>query len=341
MNQQTSFPISPDLSWNVIDSTKIAAFCACPRKFFYEYLRGWRPEAESHHLLFGSWIHEAMEYLLLNGNSLANAEAAYELFMGLWTGHYGFDLDISDLERFQPKTPENVLRMLKLYVTRYGKESFHVKRTSDGAWTEIGGKVLVGLEPERELHFRLDAVLETPSGTCWMDHKTSKYGFSNASADQWNMRSQFFLYQHVVQCYCGADDKQVYGVVNEICLRNAPKNKLNGEPYANQKDCEFNRQIVKHSPVAMLGWLGNLNRKIERLEEEMTILSEETDSQQTMKSFHTQEEACSSYSGCPYRTICLSYPNPLQIKGCPAGFKVEFWNPATEPTKINVNNLTK
>ena len=209
-NPYCGFPIQSDPSWDVIDSTKISAFCACPRKFFYEYLRGWRPDATKHDLLFGSWIHEAMEYLLLNGNSAANAEAAYELFMGLWTSHYGFDLDIDDLERFQPKTPENVLRMLKLYVARYGKEDFRVKRTQDGAWTEIGGRVLVGLDPERELHFRLDAVLETPQGTCWMDHKTSKYGFSNASADQWNMRSQFFLYQHAVQCYCGADDTQVY-----------------------------------------------------------------------------------------------------------------------------------
>ncbi len=57
---------------NVLTNSRMASFRACPRKHYFAYERGWRPEGESAALRIGSNIHRGIEAL----NRGANAEQA-------------------------------------------------------------------------------------------------------------------------------------------------------------------------------------------------------------------------------------------------------------------------
>ena len=66
--------------WDVLDSTKIKAYLECPRKFFYEYVVGWRSIEPNIHLEFGKAWHLAMEHLLVKGYEDEELVQAYTLF---------------------------------------------------------------------------------------------------------------------------------------------------------------------------------------------------------------------------------------------------------------------
>jgi CRISPR/Cas system-associated exonuclease Cas4 (RecB family) len=54
-------------TWQVLDATKLQTYMRCPRKFFFNYVLGWKSEIPSNHLVFGSAWHMAMEVLLDKG----------------------------------------------------------------------------------------------------------------------------------------------------------------------------------------------------------------------------------------------------------------------------------
>ena len=69
--------IKPHETWDIHDASKIQAYMACPRAYFYRYVLGWETEEKNIHFIFGEGWHRAMEHLLINGyNSKAQAEAA-------------------------------------------------------------------------------------------------------------------------------------------------------------------------------------------------------------------------------------------------------------------------
>jgi hypothetical protein len=99
---------------------------------------------------------------------------------------------------------------------------------------------------------------------------------------------------------------------------------------ASSEKHSFKRISCTRTKDQMRIWLATVNRICEQLEAEMFLLSSESESNPTMKSFPCNENACFSYGRkCAYHDFCCYWPNPLQQadNGPPLGFKLEFWNP--------------
>ena len=137
-------------TWKVNDPTKISTFMECPRKYFYSYVLGWRPEAPSNHLVFGSAWHVAMEYLLTHDYSTHSVVEAHRGFMGEYRKTFGPETD----EMFWPKTPNNALIALNAYAKRFERDL----NEYNPLYTEIAGKI--SLNDTQTLHFRMDSIVE-------------------------------------------------------------------------------------------------------------------------------------------------------------------------------------
>ncbi len=80
-----NYPVPPAPSWEVQDASKIKTAMECWRKYFFEYVLGWRHDQPNVHLVFGSAWHEALAMLYLSDFSLGNVKKAYyEGFLPLY-----------------------------------------------------------------------------------------------------------------------------------------------------------------------------------------------------------------------------------------------------------------
>ena len=141
-----------------LDSTKLNAFQTCPRRFFFEYVLGWRPETTSIHLTFGVAWHLAMDHLMQHGCSPTTADEAFQLFLAHWRKSVSEPFDLLH----EPKDPANAYSALQLYATTYQTERFTVLHK------EIPGIITIADENdpagwEREMHVNIDVLVQ------WLD----------------------------------------------------------------------------------------------------------------------------------------------------------------------------
>jgi ATP-dependent helicase/DNAse subunit B len=77
-------------TWEVQDATKIQAYMNCPRRYFYEYVLGWRAERKNVHLEFGNGWHVAMETLLNEGYHTDAVARAFAHLAEYYYQHQGW-----------------------------------------------------------------------------------------------------------------------------------------------------------------------------------------------------------------------------------------------------------
>jgi hypothetical protein len=302
-------------TWKVQDATKIQTFMRCPRKYFFEYVLGWKSTNPSVHLVFGEAWHLAMEKLLIDGYSMENTVEAYKLFEECYREQFPPIMDPSN----GVKIPSNALRALFLYIDHFEHDNFEV------LWTEIAGSVLVG--ENRVVHFKMDTIAKDKDGKIFsLEHKTSTR-FSVQWADQWRQKMQVGVYSHVLHCLYSKGD--ILGIkINGAFITNPPRMKKDGTPYANDNDCTFVRVPIQKSMLAMEDWLVQVNSWLDRIDGEFRQLEKSSPSNSVLKAFPKQTEACTDYGGCPFRDYCSAWPNPLRhLDNPPAGFKEEHWDP--------------
>lgn len=310
-----TLPIEYHHTFDVHDSTKLKTYMDCPRKYFYEYILGWRPEGGNIHLIFGSAIHEAFEILLQEGYGLDIVNKAFAAF----EKSYFAEVDKSK-DDHPTKNASKAFNALWEYVQTYAT----VDNFSD-VRTEIAGTVPINNEDE--MSFRIDAIIKDADGIYVMDHKTASR-LSEQWTNQWTLSMQLGLYIHVL--YCLYDKEDVWGAkINGIVLT--------------KKSVDLCRVPVKKSPAQMLQWLYNVNEWMTRLKQDWLRLEASTPSHAVMQAFGMNTESCTKYFGCPYLPYCTSWPNPLQYAdNPPIGFKVERWDPKQhneEGAKEVHNNL--
>jgi hypothetical protein len=309
--------------FDIMDSTKLNSYAECPRKFFYEFIYGWRKA--SHHLVYGTMIHEAIGYLYEHGVTKANIIPAFELFVKCWNEHYP-ELEQDQLDRLEPKTPRNTLRLLELYVQHFGNERI-------STWmVEGGGSVYVDAQAGRQMVFKIDWIGEHERyGVCALEHKTSGYALTDLWAMQFTLRLQVGTYLHALKCLLPAKISPSV-VINGLGLAREPKMKKDGTPYANSRDITFRRIPINRSNEAMSNWLFMVNDLWDRLEFDFTRMMECTEEHVSMQAFPMNPNACSSYAGCPYKELCWTKHNPLRldVDHPPDEFIVDHWNPCSQ-----------
>ena len=72
------FHLPEQPTWKIRDSSKFDTFLRCNRRFFFEYVLGWRIAQPNHDLYFGECWHIAREHQLIHGYE--NYLGAYEAF---------------------------------------------------------------------------------------------------------------------------------------------------------------------------------------------------------------------------------------------------------------------
>ena len=318
-------------SWNIQDATKLTAFCACPRKYFWEYVLGWKPEAPSNHLVYGQAWHSAMEYLLLNDYSIASVQKAHQIFLEVYRKTFLPDTD----EIFFPKTPENALFALARYVGKFREDHSIFKVL----YTEISGKVTVG--ENRYMHFRMDSILENRNNgqIVSIDHKTgsSTWGWER----QFPLSHQTGTYTHVLYCLYPRD--LVRGVVFRGTFLGKTKKAWDqihtGTTLTYKDPIEFVEYPAFRNEDQMQSWLWHVNFWLDQVGFQFELLQECSEDDPVMTAFPQNPTSCTMYGGCQYADFCNSWQNPLQkCDEPPLNYREEHWDPTKEATK-NVFNI--
>jgi hypothetical protein len=301
-------------SWSILDSSKLDTFQQCRRKYFFEYVLGWRSDLPAHDLYFGECWHKAREYQLLNGYD--KFLEAYVVFQD----HYRKEFPVETDELYIPKTPEAVLMAL---------EKFYTDRAADLVDNELLLTETSGTVPiveDRVIHYRIDSVLRRFDGMIFSwDHKSKKKSFNRQWSEQFQLSIQNGTYTHCMYCMFPID--QVLGV--EFCgcafdyLVRGSKNRPQGY------NIDLMRVPAFKPPDQMNSWLWTVNNLYSEVVFEMERLSESSENDKVMMAFPMNGSSCSDYFGCIYHDFCISWQNPLQrCYEPPLGFHEEFWDPS-------------
>lgn len=307
-------------TWSIVDSSKLDTFQRCKRKFFYEYILGWRQDVPAHDLYFGECWHKAREYQLINGYD--KYLEAFNLFEEEYRKEFPEETD----ELYRPKDPFAVLMAL---------EKFHSERPNDLVdntllLTETSGTVPIDFKG-RKLYYRMDSVLrrnEDGKIFSW-DHKSRKKSFNRQWSESFQLSIQNGTYTHCM--YCMYPIKDVLGV--EFC-GTAFDYLIRGSKVRSQGyNIEFLRVPAFKPADQMSAWLWTVNDLYSELEREMDRLTHCRDEDQVMQAFPMNDTSCSEYWGCAYHDFCISWQNPIQRSDePPLGFREEHWNPSEMKT---------
>ncbi len=316
--------ITPHPSWEIRDSSKLSDYLSCPRYFFYCHVLGWRLDTPAHDLYFGEAWHIAREHQLIHGYD--DIDGAFTAFLNHYRKQFPPQSDINH----KPKTPEAVFQALTNFAVTYysdleDNELLRNPETNE-PFTEISGTVPI--DEKRVLYFRMDSLLrnrKTGKIFSW-DHKTTngKYiGYQNWDT-QFYLSVQNGTYTHCM--YCIFPIEEVLGV--EFCgvgfeyLTRGSSARPAGY-YSTLK-----RVPAFKTPDQMNTWLWCTIDLMNDIDRDFDRLSNCSDNDEVLMSFHLNPGSCTKYRGCEFHDICLHQPNPLRISGEPPfGFRQEFWDP--------------
>lgn len=289
-----------------IDSTMVATFRACPRKFFYTFLHNLRAPGHSIHLAAGSAFAAGLEAMrnlqALNPAGPLPNETLWEAAVPPAIAAWG---DCPD-DPESPKNLHNVLYALELYL-----QEFH-------PYADEVQPLVVGGKPTTEFSFAIPLPITHPCGDPFiyvgrfdllgrysandllvvLDDKTAG-SLGSYWLKQWDMRGQFLGYLWACQ-------KLGYNVHN-VVVRGTGL--LKTETNFLSLPLSYPQHLIKR-------WEQELYNTIELL-------------------IHYHErnyfpynfaDACSSYGGCPMQQLCQA-EHPEQWLN---NYKVEKWNPIAE-----------
>ena len=324
-----TFPIQPNLAWDIRDSSKLDDFILCRRYYFFRHILGWQLDMPAHDLHFGSCYHYAREHQLLHGYN--DIQGAYNAFIVPYREVFPEESDVL----FSPKTPAAV---------RVALEKFQEERQSDLSenevveidgqkMTEISGAVPV--DEGRVLHYRMDSIMRRKSDGkifSW-DHKTTAEKWLNSRQweESFHLGLQNGTYTHCLYCMFPIED--VLGI--EFCGTGFAYLKRGSANRSAGYHASFRRVPAFKTPDQMNVWLWNIVDLLDQLDMEMDRLFRCKEEDTVLMSFPMNPKSCSAYRGCQFHDFCLSWSNPLQrCYEPPLGFKEEFWDPSKMETTV-------
>jgi len=312
-----SLPVPDHPSIHKLDTTKLNTMEECPRKFFFEYILGWRSEHPDNHLHFGSCIHLALAHIKENGYGSVQVEEAQNLFELEYRKEFTPESD----ELHHPKDVFNARRALQSYVMEYPQDH----QQYEVLFTEVSGSVPI--DTERRLYLRMDTILRHRQEGYYFiqEHKTKGGAINPIWEAEWELAFQVGTYTHALYCMYPID--QVKGVqINGIAFIKAK---------ATAGRNEFKRIAVWRTMKQMENWLWVANQRVDKVMFEMDNLSKCTEDDPILYAFPMCDRNCTKYFRiCPYHDFCLTWGNPLRhAKQPPLGFKIERWDPEEKESK--------
>lgn len=287
----------------VIDSSCLSAFRACPRKFELEYLRHWKPKSESVHLHAGKSFARGLEVARLayfvDGR---NTEDSVALGVGALLESYG-NFDCPE------DSAKSALRMagaMEYYFTSYPLDTDPAppstmpsgKRAIEFSFVEP----IDLLHPETQQPIlysgRFDEVVDYAGGRFGEDDKTTS-SLGPKWSQQWDLRAQFTAY-----CW-GA---MMGGIkLDGFLVRGISILKTKYET----------QSAVTYRPQWMVErWYDQTLKDVARMKEMWEKGAFD----------YNLDHACAEFGGCMFRQVCLSADPEPWLK---VGFERRRWDPVT------------
>jgi len=320
---EASYPVPKHPTWFFLDNSKMKTFMGCPRKFFYEYILGWRSEGVSIHLEFGKAWHIAQEHLRLNGYSTDSLTDAYSSFLNHYRKYF---MEATDSD-FAPKNPKGAAEAIVEYAEQYEERDKKITTL----YTEVSA--ITPISDNRDMVVRIDFIGEHKDyGIIGMDYKTAgKY--SNMWISSWSTDMQMKIYAHTLRVYFPG--QKVFGmIVDGVVLY---KNQQKDIPTRHR----FVRVPLKISDDIMNDWLFDVNHWYDMIEWNMKQLANSKPEHPTMQAFPKNPGNCTNFNSlCPYHSLCCTWANPLRKCATPPpGLIVRWWDPRTDEDKPPKHNF--
>lgn len=289
-----------------IDSTMIAAFRACPRKFWLEFAQHWKPKAPSVHLHAGAAFARGLEVARRQfyEEAVPAADAVAAGMGALLAAYDSFDAGDS------PKSLERMAGAFEFYFDRYPLGSDHAVPAT------LAGRKCIEFsfaEPLPLLHpdsgdpliycGRADMIAEFASGIYVFDDKTTS-SLGPSWARQWDMRSQF-------TGYCWAAQR--------VGLR--PNGVLVRGVSILKTKYDTQQAISSRAEWELDRWYDQLLKDIGRM----------LTSYRLGEWDYNLDHACTEYGGCPFVAPCKSQdPQPwLDLY-----FEQRVWDPLVREERL-------
>ena len=313
------YPLPVHPTWNIVDPSKMQTFMSCRRKFFYEYVVGWRSDAPNNHLHFGTAVHKALEHLYKKGFDTNSVIEACDIGINTYRQLFPSDSDVL----YGAKTPDNLIKA----VAKYSKHFERDLEDHEVLYLETSGAVPIS--EDRVMYVRMDGILQNRrSGMIdGIEHKTGSREW--LWEDQWPKKMQINTYHHVLYCLYYDQLENVRGM------------RVNGLIFLKRKkDPVVILEVpVRKTPDHMAAWLSEANFWYSEIEQDFNKLSKCTDSDSVLDAFHCNGERCLDWGRvCEYQQFCLAWANPLRRIGTlPNGFKKEYWDPRDYETTHTID----
>jgi len=294
MREATPFP-------EVIDSTMLSDYLACPQKFSWAYMRKLQSNKPSIHLHFGGAFAAGLDATrqAFWGQGLSTMEALTKGFIAI-SLHWSSE----DLDSFPPKTFFSCVELLVYYADIHPFESDPIQpyRRMDGTpATEFTFAIpLSTLHPDTDQPIiyagRFDLLGQYNDNLFVVDEKTTSQLGPSWMA-QWALRGQFIGYCWAAQQY---GYPVIGAVVRGLCIRSTGFDHAEPIIYAPHWLIEEWRQHVEHTISKMImDWRAGYWDK-------------------------NFDNACTHYGGCQFRQLCeTNNPEPW----IETHYQHRSWNP--------------
>jgi hypothetical protein len=310
MTERPSLPLH-------VDSTMMTCFRSCPRKYFLEFVMGYRPPGLSIDLHAGGCFAQAIETtyreIYEKGASLQEALLkAHAAFLLSWG-----DFQIPDYKRTS-KTLDRVWQAVEEYFQNWPSQTDHIKPyiAADGKAT-FEYTFAIPLEPTHPIvddgvsfpchpsgdpflyAGRLDMLGELNGRPIGRDEKTTGRSFSSTWSETWDLRSQFIGYTWAMR-EGGIPDVDTIAV-RGICIL--------------KESIKFAEAIKTYPDFMRERWKEQLRRDLWRLRRAWNEGYFD----------YNLGDSCTNYGNCVFMTPC-SVPEDQQASWL-SQYETRHWNP--------------
>lgn len=283
------------------DSSSFNLYAACPRKYLYSQVYGWRPRLRDPHLTFGGYAASALaHYFDRLAAGTGRAEAVHSMIRFALTESANWH------SLHESKHRESLIRTLVWYTTHYANDNMRVAVGMDGqAQTERS--FAAELSSSFVWCGHIDQLVEIDGQFYIRDQKTSGSALTSTWFRQWDLSNQMSGYALAGKTFFSV---AVIGVVIDAIQVGASFTR-------------FARGFTFRSPTLLREWVSDVLTTLKQARDAFLRVA---DGVAEPEAFPRNLTACGMYGGCQFRSVC-SRSQEVREQFLAADFERVVWDP--------------